>query len=167
MDWVKPVILWWNKNKKSVLKIFLLCAGLAVLCLLVLMFSGPLISKYVFCTSAVSLDNRLGVELSGIPESTPYQVTFHFPQGETQSVSCVFGSEDRKNGCEKSGAFIHMPIEAHAPEKFSLTVLINEKQISKTFRPLYLKSRPIGSKCPVTSYNETVHLTIPDDFFGE
>ncbi|MBI3175967.1 MAG: hypothetical protein HYZ25_19775 [Chloroflexi bacterium] len=102
-----------------------------------------------------------------MPEATSYKVTFHFPQEETRSVSCVFGNEDLRNGCKKNGAFVYMNPESYAPESFSLTVLINEKQISKTFHPLYRKNRPFWNNCPITDYDETVLLTIPDDFFGE
>lgn len=166
MGWVKPVILWWNKNK-SFLKVFLFGAGSVGLCLLALMFSGPLISKYVFCTQGACLYNTIGVELLGVPEATPYNVIFYFPKEETKSVSCIFGFENVEKGCNKDGAFVVMAPGDEAPEDFSITVVFNEKRISQDFHPVYWGSRPIGSSCLPTCYRETVRLTIPDDFFGE
>ena len=167
MGWVKPVTLWWNNSRKSILKIFLLCTGLVGLCLLALMFSGPLISKYVYCTQGACLYNTIGVELPGVTEATPYKVIFYFPNEETKSVSCIFGFENVEKGCNKDGAFVVMEPGAEAPEDFSITVVFNEKRISQDFHPAYWGSRPIGSSCLPACYRETVHLTIPDDFFAE
>jgi hypothetical protein len=152
---------WWNRNKKG----FLIVSGgllaLIVIAFAFLMISGPLVGDRM-CT-LVGCVGGLEIELLGLPDATPYEISIVFPSGETQTLTC--GTENDQSEvfvkkCSPNGAFFSLTPDAEPPQEITVTVTIAGSQTSETFRPVYEKFQPNGENCSPTCYSATIFMNI-------
>jgi len=152
---------WWNRNKKVVLIVLGGGFALAVIALVFLMVSGPIIGDRM-CT-LVGCVGGLEIELIGLPEATPFEISVAFPSGETQTLAC--GTENDQSeafvkSCSPKGMFLSLTPDVEPPKEITVTVTVNGKQTSEVFRPEYNKLQPNGEDCPPTCYSAKITLNI-------
>lgn len=147
---------WWNK------KIWLVLAGFAFLAFaifVILMVSGPLISTKM-CT-LVGCVGGIEVEIVGLPESTPFEISLTFPSGETQTLMCggeIDESIPFEKTCSSKGAFFNLPSDSERPEVIAVTVTTSAGQWTETILPEYEKFQPNGAGCEPICYNATLKM---------
>ena len=147
-------------------KIWLILAGLAILVIaivVILMFSGPLISTKM-CT-LVGCIGGIEVEIHGLPESTPYEVSLAFPSGETQTLKCSGETDESipfEKTCSSKGAFFSLPSDSEPPEVVAVTIVTSTGHWTETIFPEYEKFQPNGEDCPPICFNADIVIDIAE-----
>ena len=154
---------WWSRNKKNLLTIL---GGFFVLAILVVIFliaSGPLIPTNM-CT-LVGCIGGIKVEILGLPESTPYEVSLAFPSGETQTLKCSGETDESipfEKTCSSKGAFFSLPSDSEPPEVVAVTIVTSAGQWTETIFPEYEEFLPNGEGCPPICYNADIIITVAE-----
>ena len=152
---------WWSRNKKILLTILGGLFVLAILVVIFLMVSGPLIPTNM-CT-LVGCIGGIEVEVVGLPESTPFEVSLAFPSGETQTLKCGGETDESvpfENVCSLNGAFFGLPSDVEPPEVIAVTVTTSAGQWKETIFPEYEEFLPNGEGCLPTCYNADIVINI-------
>jgi hypothetical protein len=152
---------WWSRNKKVLLIISGGLLALIAITFVFLMVSGPTIGGQM-CT-LVGCIGGLEIELLGLPNATPYEISIVFPFGETQTLTC--GTENDQSeafvkSCSPSGAFFSLTPDVEPPEEITVTVEANGKKVTQVFNPQYEKFQPNGVGCEPICYNATIQMNI-------
>lgn len=150
---------WWNKNKKLGISIL---AGLLIFAAGIV-FVPIVVGPFAGCTF-VGCRGGIDIELTGLPASSPYQIDFILPSGETQSITC--DANTRKgpdtlggSGCKVNGAFFGLQQDS-GPKEITVTVIISGNEVSQVFRPKYEKFQPNGWNCPPICYSATIKMNL-------
>jgi len=103
------------------------------------------------------------IEFTGMQESTPYEITFLYPSGETKTLKCSGVSDATQpypEICRTQSAFISLP-PGDPPEEITVTVKTSNGEWTETFKPNYRASNPNGEDCPAICYTATIQFKIP------
>ncbi|MFZ5912250.1 MAG: hypothetical protein ACOYYU_19765 [Chloroflexota bacterium] len=147
-------------NKKA----WLVLLGGIVLILaivLVLMVSGPVIPGKM-CT-LVGCVGGVNVEVTGLPESTPFEVSLIFPSGERQSLECSGKAEESvpfEGTCSSTGAFFGLPPDAEPPTEITVEITTSSRVWTEIVHPEYEIHQPNGDGCPPVCYNADIVISI-------
>jgi hypothetical protein len=161
MDSEKQVTSWWNKNKKAILLSLGGLFLLAILAIVFLMLSGPLIPG-TFCT-LVGCVGGLNVEVIGLPDATPFETSITYPSGETQILFCPGETDESipfEKVCSEKGVFFALPPDVNPPPKITVTITTSAGKWTEVFQPDYQKFQPNGPGCEPTCYNATIVMNI-------
>lgn len=152
---------WWSKNKKIVLLSF---AGLLLVVGAVTVLSMMLVAPRTsgqLCT-LVGCVGGLNIELAGLPADASYQAILSFPSEKTNTLSC--GSNDNsipfEKSCSTNGAFFSLDPDISPPDEITVTIVLDGKQVSQDFRPVYEKFQPNGENCSPVCYNATIKMNV-------
>lgn len=154
---------WWSRNKKVLLRILGGLFVLAILVVIFLMVSGPLIPANM-CT-LVGCIGGIEVEVVGLPESTPFEINLTLPSGETQTLKCggeIDESIPFEKTCSSKGAFFSLPSDSEPPEVITVTVTTSAGQWTETIFPEYAEFLPNGEDCPPICYNADIIINIAE-----
>lgn len=103
------------------------------------------------------------VEVVGLPESTPFEISLTFPSGETQTLKCggeIDESIPFEKTCSSKGAFFSLPSDSEPPEVIAVTVTMSAGQWTETIFPEYEEFLPNGEGCLPTCYTADIVINI-------
>ena len=154
---------WWNRSKNTLPLILGGLLVVAVFVVIVLIVSGPSFPSKM-CT-LVGCVGGIEVEIVGLPESTPFEISLTFPSGETQTLKCGGESDESvplENVCSVNGALVGLPSDVVPPEVIAVTVTTSATKWKEAIFPEYKEFQPNGEDCPPICYNADIIITVAE-----
>ena len=149
MGWVKPVILWWNKLTWLKRIFSLVAISFLFLCLI---FIGRLyqnVAREIVCLNSYCTVEGIFINLV---DEVPlhYEVTAEFPD-QKRTLICDHTKNNSENDlvldgdkCLSYGAFFYID-SRNPPTGVRVSVLAGDRQVTKTYHPLYSGNSPNGT----------------------
>jgi hypothetical protein len=151
---------WWNRYKKTFFSISSTFLLLIVVVIVFMMIIGPLIGSKHCTLGGIITSGKEGIHINFVGQIPDhYIVEVGFPTRkrkiicDTSSLPSNIGNGDY---CKVNGVFFQQTDEEQdlilPPENLVVTVMFNEKKISRNFYPKYETHYINGEGCPPMQY---------------
>ena len=151
MGWVKPVTLWWNRLTWPRRIFGLVTISFLFLCLI---FIGRLyqsVAREISCLNSHCTVEGIFIDLV---DEVPlrYEITAEFPD-QKRTLICDHTKNSLEDNlvldgdkCLSYGAFFYID-SRNPPPGVRVSLLAGDRQITKTYHPLYSSNSPNGHDC--------------------